>query len=114
MTRKLFLCLLAVLISLPLLADERTGPVGKMSLNASAVEFTAMAPDVDRFELVVTTPAGERITREFSGTRGVLRLTDLGVNLTDGTYHFDLRGVPRVADSVRSLLADAHERGDDA
>jgi len=117
MARKvLFLFLVvAVILTFPALAAERNGSLGNMTVSAAAVEWQASASNVERLVLTVMTPSGAVITREFSGTSASFHPADLvPYNVVDGTYHYSLRGVPRVATALRAQLSAARQRGDDA
>jgi len=115
MARKVFLFLVVgIILSLPALAADRTGPVGRMTINAASVEWQATGPNVDGLVLTVQTPSGDIFTRQFTGTHASFRAADLGAGLVDGIYNFDLTVVPRVDGSVKQQLAAAHQRGDEA
>ncbi len=112
MKARFVLSLVAVfLIALPLLAD---GPVGKMTVSASAVDWQS-AGSYDRLVLVVATPDGARITREFAGNRATFRVGDLAPRMvTEGTYVYELRALPKISDDVKQRLAAARAADDDA
>ena len=105
---------LAVLVALPSIADERTGPVGRMSVSAAAVDWQS-AGSFDRLVLIVSTPDGSTITREFQGTRASFRAADLAPRvIADGTYLFELRAIPKISPEVKERLAAARAADDEA
>ncbi|HEV2720744.1 MAG TPA: tail fiber domain-containing protein [Thermoanaerobaculia bacterium] len=97
-----------------MIADERSGPVGKMTVSAAAVDWQSSA-SWDRLVLVIGTPDGATITREFQGSRATFRVGDLAPRLsTEGTYTYELRAVPKISDEVKQRLAAARAADDDA
>src|SRR3954453_4314522 len=101
------------LVALPSFADERTGPIGRMTLGSAAIEWQS-AGSYERLVLVVATPNGTTITREFQGPRAQFRLADLAPRLiADGAYTFELRAIPKISDEVKERLAAARARDDD-
>src|SRR5438067_2766165 len=94
-------------------ADERNGPVGRMTVSASAVEWQSSGT-YDRLVLVVAAPNGTSITREFQGNRATFRIGDLAPRIAaDGTYVYELRAIAKISDDVKTRLAAAHARNDD-
>src|SRR6266498_3551041 len=88
--------IVAVAIAIPVMADERSGPVGRMAVTVAA-------------------PNGAVITREFQGTRATFRVQDLAPRVVaDGTYVYELRALPKISDGVRQRLAAARVINDDA
>lgn len=105
----------ALIIAVPSFADERSGPVGKMTVSAAAVEWQASGANFDRLVLVVSTPDGGTITREFAGSRANFRVADLAPrNITEGTYVYELRALPKISAEVKERLAAARAADDDA
>jgi Chaperone of endosialidase len=105
----------SVLLALPSIAEERTGPVGRMSVSSAAVEWQAAGSNFERLVLVVATPDGATITREFQGSRASFRLADLAPRVVaDGTYMFELRAMPKIAPEVKQRLAAARAADDEA
>jgi hypothetical protein len=111
--RFVFILIAAVIIAIPLTADERSGPVGKMTVSAAAVDWQSSG-SFDRLVLVVATPDGSAITREFAGNRATFRPQDLAPHVVaDGTYVYELRGIPKISADVRQRLAAARAANDD-
>jgi len=115
MKARFVLSLVAVfLLALPLTADERSGPVGKMTVSAAAIDWQS-AGSYDRLVLVIATPDGATITREYQGTRASFRVGDLAPRVVaDGTYVYELRALPKISDEVKQALAAARAADDDA
>src|ERR1043165_7043587 len=112
--RFVFALILTVLVALPSIADERTGPVGRMSVSAASVDWQSSG-SFDRLVLIVSTPDGNTITREFQGNRASFRAADLAPHaVADGTYLFELRAVPKISPEVKERLAAARADDDDA
>jgi hypothetical protein len=108
-----FFVILAV-VALPALAQERSGPVGKMSVSSSALQWQS-GGHFESMVLTITTPSGAVITREFRGSIASFKLADLAPHVVEeGTYQYELRAVPKIPDSVRAALTEARERDDDA
>src|SRR6266498_1064562 len=106
--------IVAVAIAIPVMADERSGPVGRMAVSAAAVEWQSTG-NYERLVLTVAAPNGAVITREFQGTRATFRVQDLAPRVVaDGTYVYELRALPKISDGVRQRLAAARVINDDA
>jgi len=106
--------ILAVLVALPSIADERSGPVGRMTVSAASVDWQS-AGGFDRLVLIVSTPDGNTITREFQGNRASFRAADLAPRVVaEGTYLFELRAIPKISPEVKERLAAARAADDDA
>src|ERR1041385_6509354 len=110
--RFVFAVIATLILAVPSFAEDRTGPVGKMTVTAAGVEFVATG-NYERVDLVIGTPDGDTITRQFTGNHGSLRVADLGSN-GDGTYTFELRGIPRISAAVKGRLAAARAQNDEA
>ena len=108
----LALVVLFILV-IPSFADERTGPVGRMTVSAAAVDWQSSG-SFDRLVLVVAAPNGTTITREFQGNRATFRVQDLAPRVVaDGTYIYELRAIPKISDEVKLRLAAARAANDD-
>ena len=85
------------------------------SISSSAVQWQS-AGDFDSVQLVVMAPSGAYFTKTFTaGQAPSFTLKDISGGLAvDGTYTYELRYAPRLSSEVKSALADARERGDDA
>ena len=92
------------ILAIPSFADERTGPVGRMTVSAAAVDWQASG-SFDRLVLVIAAPNGTTITREFQGNRATFRIGDLAPRVVaDGTYVYELRAIPKISDEVKLRL----------
>jgi hypothetical protein len=114
MKARIILALIVLfIIAIPSFADERNGPVGRMTVSAAAVEWQSSG-SYDRLVLVVGTPNGTAITREFQGNRATFRIADLAPRIAaDGTYVYELRAIAKISDEVKQRLAAARARDDD-
>src|SRR5436305_6562228 len=85
------------------------------NISSAAVQWQSAA-DFESVQLVVMGPSGAYFTKTFTGGQAPsFTLKDIAGNLAvDGTYTYELRYAPRLSSEVRSALADARERGDDA
>ncbi|HXA15354.1 MAG TPA: tail fiber domain-containing protein [Thermoanaerobaculia bacterium] len=70
--------------------------------------------DHEKVVLTVVGPNGAVFQKEFAlGTMPSFRLQDLGGRLTDGSYTYELRMVPRISAEAKKQLAAARAAGDD-
>jgi hypothetical protein len=70
--------------------------------------------DHEMVVLTVVGPNGAVFHKEFArGSAPSFRLQDLGGRLTDGSYTYELRMIPRISDEVKKQLAAARADGDD-
>jgi len=116
MKARLFIAIVvATMLAIPSFsADERTGPVGKMTVSAAAVEWQSSG-SFDRLVLIVSGPNGTTVTREFRGSGAMFRVADLAPRMVaDGTYVYELRALPKISDEVKQQLAAARAADDDA
>jgi hypothetical protein len=109
--RFVFALIATVILAVPSFAEDRSGPVGKMTVNAAGVDWVATG-SYESLELVIGTPDGGTITRQFTGNHVSLRPSDLGG--AEGTYTFELRAIPRISGSVKGRLAAARAKNDEA
>ena len=102
------------IIAVPSFAgDERSGPVGRMTVSAGGVDWQSSGA-FERLVLVVAAPNGTTITREFQGNRSTFRIGDLAPRVAaEGTYAYELRAIPKISDEVKQRLAAARARDDD-
>ena len=72
--------------------------------------------EFDSLLLTVSLPGGEVFRQEFaSGQAPQFKLLDAkGLALPDGSYHYELRLTPKIADEVKASLKRARENGDEA
>jgi hypothetical protein len=86
--------------------------LNNMSVSASAIQWQASGT-FERVVLTISGPDGFMMTKEFASGAPTLRLQDLG-KMADGSYTWELRGVPRVSDEVKARLNAARAADDDA
>ncbi|MEO8382307.1 MAG: tail fiber domain-containing protein [Acidobacteriota bacterium] len=90
-------------------------PVAKARGGGSTIDWQLSTTGHDRIELRVVSPSGDLITREFkAGQNPSLRLQDLGSDLEDGTYQYELRIYQKVSPAVAKSLENARAANDDA
>lgn len=96
-------------------SEGRDEPVGRTSGGGDSIQWQPSVSVYDSIHLTVMLPNGDAITRTFkAGTAPLFRLQDLpGTDTADGTYHYELRVVPRVSDSLAKDLAEARAAGKD-
>jgi hypothetical protein len=89
--------------------------VGKPSSSGSAMEWPNPSGPHESVELVVSFPNGDSITKTYNGNRPIsLRLSDLGSDLPDGQYTWEIRVAPTVSSDVAKKLKSARAANDDA
>jgi len=112
-----FLISLSCLLLLPTLSFAKSGnadAVGRLMASGSSVQWMTTSADHERVTLTVVAPNGAVFHKEFAaGSNPSFRLQDLGGRLTDGSYTYELRAVPRISAEVKSQLAAARAAGDD-
>jgi hypothetical protein len=105
------------LLLLPTLSFAKSGnadPVGRLMASGTGVQWMATSADHEKVTLTVVAPNGAVFHKEFAaGSNPTFRLQDLGGRLTDGSYTYELRAVPRISAEVKSQLAAARAAGDD-
>ncbi|HEX7678430.1 MAG TPA: tail fiber domain-containing protein [Thermoanaerobaculia bacterium] len=108
---------LSCLLLLPTLSFAKSSspePVGHLTASGSSVQWMTSAVDHEKVVLTVVGPNGAVFQKEFArGSAPSFRLQDLGGRLTDGSYTYELRMVPRISDEVKKQLAAARAEGDD-
>jgi hypothetical protein len=108
---------LSCLLLLPTISFAKSSnsePVGHLTASGAAVQWMTSGVDHERVILTVVAPNGAVFHKEFAlGTMPSFRLQDLGGRLTDGSYTYELRVVPRISDQAKSQLAAARAAGDD-
>jgi hypothetical protein len=108
---------LSCLLLLPTISFAKSSnsePVGHLTASGAAVQWMTSGVDHERVILTVVAPNGAVFHKEFAlGTMPSFRLQDLGGRLTDGSYTYELRMVPRISDQAKSQLAAARAAGDD-
>jgi hypothetical protein len=108
-----FTCLL-LLPTLSFAKSSSPEPVAHMTASASSVQWMTSAVEHEKVVLTVVAPNGAVFHKEFAlGTVPSFRLQDLGGRLTDGSYTYELRMVPRISAEAKKQLAAARAAGDD-
>jgi hypothetical protein len=107
------ICLLMI-PTLSFAKSNSTETVGHLSASATVAQWSA-AGNYERIDLTVVGPNGAVYHKEFAaGSTPQFRPQDLGGRLTDGSYTYELRVVPRISDEVKKQLAAARAANDDA
>src|SRR5215212_2116234 len=89
--------------------------VGRPSGGGATIEWASPAGPHERVTLVVSFPNGDTISKDFAANRPItLRVSDLGADVEDGAYNYELRVSPTVAGDVAKKLAKARAANDDA
>jgi len=103
---------LAVVLALGLAVPSLAGEMARIELGASAARWDVQQGDFAGFVLTVSQPDGRVVRREFKAGDAVV--FELGAAAKDGSYGYELRGVPHIDASVRSELAAARKAGNEA
>ena len=91
------------------------GHVGTPKSSGSAIDWQVSASNYESIELTVSAPNGELYKKTFqAGRTPSFRVSDLGSDLADGTYNYQLRVVPNVPDNLKKKLDKARGAGDEA
>lgn len=89
--------------------------VGKPSGGGAAIEWPLNISGHDSVELTVLGPDGESWVKKFpAGRTPSFRVLDLGSDLADGPYNYQLRVNPRVSADLKAKLDKARTAGDEA
>lgn len=89
--------------------------VGKATGSGSAIDWLVSAANYDSIDLMVSAPNGETLVKKFpAGRTPSLRVQDLGADLEDGVYTYQLRVNPKVSADLRKKLEAARKSGDEA
>jgi hypothetical protein len=91
---------------------EALQPLASLSAAGTTIDWQPRIDDYDRLILTVAGPKGLVIRREFeAGKTPTLSLTDkTGQIWPDGDYSYELRLVPKVAESLRQEIHRAGRR----
>jgi len=110
----LSLSMLLLIVPITTFAAADGQAVGRMTANAAGLSFQ-IGSDNESVTLTISGPNNFQYSHQFASARSIsLRLRDIGVTMTDGSYTYEMRLAPRVSDSVRAQIAAARESGDDA
>jgi hypothetical protein len=89
--------------------------VGKASGGGASIEWQLSVSGHEAVELTVVAPNGEVYAKRFTaGRTPSFRLLDLGSDLADGQYTYQLRVVPKISAELKSKLEKSRAAGDDA
>jgi hypothetical protein len=89
--------------------------VGKANGSGSAIDWQVSASNYESIELTVSAPNGETIVKKFpAGRVPSFRVLDLGADLSDGVYNYQLRVLPKVSADLKKKLDAARSSGDEA
>jgi hypothetical protein len=89
--------------------------VGKPSGGGSFMEWQVNGSAHERVQLTVLDEAGGSVVLNFNaGQNPQFRLKDLGGNVEDGQYTYELRMLPKVPQGVQKQLEKARAEGDEA
>ncbi len=111
MRKSKWLLCLVVALALCLPAPSAAADLASVDVGAAAVRWDVQG-DFERVVLTVSRPDGTVIRREVQGGQPVVYEVDAAAK--DGAYRYELRGVPRLDDSVRRELLAARKVGNEA
>jgi len=109
---RLFAFLMIVAIPFAAFAADS---VGRQSGGGSVMGWQLNVSGHDSVTLRAVSPTGEVYTKEFKNGKSVqISLSDLGTNLENGTYQYELTVSPKVSGDVKSKLEKARAANDEA
>jgi len=89
--------------------------VGKTGGGGTAIDWQVSNSNYEAIELTVIQPNGEAIVKRFAaGRTPSFRLLDLGSEMADGQYNYQLRVIPKVSTELKNKLNKARAAGDEA
>lgn len=89
--------------------------VGKATGSGAAIDWQVSASNYEAIELMVSAPNGETYAKKFpAGRMPSFRVLDLGSDLADGVYNYQLRVLPKISADLRKKLDAARASGDEA
>jgi hypothetical protein len=89
--------------------------VGKATGSGAAIDWQVSSSNYDSVEVTVNSPLGETYVRKFAaGKTPSFRVQDLGADVADGVYTYQLRMTPKVSADLKKKLESARKSGDDA
>jgi hypothetical protein len=107
------LAIVAIILAIPFAAFA--APVGKARGGGSSIDWDLDVSGHDRVEVRVSSPSGEIYTFNFKGGQTPsVRVQDLGSELEEGTYLYELRVYQKVSPDVAKKLEKARAGNDDA
>lgn len=105
--------IMLVVAALPLAAMANS--VGRPSGGGASIDWPVTISGYEKVRLTVVSPSGEVYVKEFTqGRTPSFMVADLGGEVEEGGYAYELRVEPRVSASVKQQLANARAAGDDA
>jgi len=107
------LATLVMILAIPFAAFGSS--VAKARGGGSSIDWQLSVAGHDRVQVRVQSPSGDVYSFEFkSGQTPNVRLQDLGSELEDGAYNYELRVFQKVSADVAKKLEKARAAGDDA
>jgi hypothetical protein len=89
--------------------------VGKASGGGASIDWQLSVSGHEAVELTVVAPNGEVYAKRFAaGRTPSFRLLDLGSDVADGQYTYQLRVVPKISSELKSKLEKTRASGDEA
>jgi hypothetical protein len=111
MRKSEWMVVLAVVLALCLPVPSFAGELAQVDLGSAAARWNVQG-DFAKVVLTVSLPNGSVMRREFKGGDPVV--FELDAAAKDGSYTYELRGVPHIDASVRKELAAARKAGNEA
>jgi hypothetical protein len=109
-----FLSLSTLLLMVFPLAVFASEPVGHMTANAAGISWQ-IGGDNQSVTLTISGPNDFAYTHEFVSAHSIsLRAREIGNNLPDGSYVYELRVTPRMSPGLQMQLAAAHAANDNS
>jgi hypothetical protein len=88
---------------------------GRASGGGSSIEWSLNISGHERVQLTVLAPNGNSWVRNFNAGRNPsFRILDLGTDLEDGRYNYEMRVVPKISSDLKKKLEAARAAGDEA
>ena len=105
--------IVALTLALPMAAFAQ--PVGKPSGGGSSISWSVSVSGHDRIRVSVLGPDETVWVKEYpSGRTPTFSLSDMGDDVADGQYNYELRVVQKISSDVKKKLEKARAEGDDA
>ena len=111
MKKSEWIFVLAVVLALCLPVPSVAGQIAQVDLGSAAARWD-MQGDYAKVVLTVALPDGAVVRREFKGGEPVA--FELDAAAKDGSYQYELRGIPHIDAAVRKELAAARKAGNEA
>ena len=102
-----------MIVAMPIVAFA--DPVERARGGGSSVEWRLNTHGHSQIDVTVSTPGGDVLSRSFKGGQNPrLQIQDLGTEVEDGVYIYELRVVPTIPGDVAKKLEKARAANDDA